>query len=58
MSAHAARLAVDEVLAAHAAFYAAFERADFDAMQAVWAEDDGRRVRPPGRRADPRPARR
>ena len=28
-------------LAANAAFYAAFERADFDAMQAVWADDDG-----------------
>ena len=33
--------AVDEVLAAHAAFYSAFERSDFDAMEAVWAEDDG-----------------
>lgn len=29
------------MLAAHAAFYAAFERADFDAMQALWADDDG-----------------
>jgi len=33
--------AVDEVLALHADFYAAFERADFDAMSAVWADDDG-----------------
>jgi ketosteroid isomerase-like protein len=32
---------IDEVLAAHAAFYDAFERADFDAMQAIWADDDG-----------------
>ena len=29
------------MLAANAAFYAAFERGDFDAMEAVWAEDDG-----------------
>jgi len=33
--------AVDEVLALHADFYAAFERADFDAMSSVWADDDG-----------------
>jgi ketosteroid isomerase-like protein len=33
--------AVDEVLAVHADFYAAFERADFDAMATVWADDDG-----------------
>jgi ketosteroid isomerase-like protein len=33
--------AVDEVLAVHADFYAAFERADFDAMSSVWADDDG-----------------
>ncbi|MEJ7743896.1 MAG: nuclear transport factor 2 family protein [Nocardioidaceae bacterium] len=32
---------LDEVLAVHADFYAAFEGADFDAMQAVWADDDG-----------------
>jgi ketosteroid isomerase-like protein len=32
---------VDEVLIAHAAFYAAFESADFDAMQALWADDEG-----------------
>lgn len=32
---------VDDVLAAHAEFYAAFERSDFDAMEALWAEDDG-----------------
>jgi ketosteroid isomerase-like protein len=32
---------VDEVLARHADFYAAFERADFDAMSDLWAEDDG-----------------
>jgi ketosteroid isomerase-like protein len=32
---------VDEVLGAHAAFYAAFEAADFDAMQALWADDEG-----------------
>ncbi len=31
----------DEVLAVHAEFYAAFERADFDAMAALWADDDG-----------------
>ena len=29
------------VLAANAEFYAAFERGDFDAMQAIWASDDG-----------------
>ena len=29
------------VLAANAEFYAAFERGDFDAMQAIWAPDDG-----------------
>jgi ketosteroid isomerase-like protein len=33
--------AVDAVLAVHADFYAAFERADFDAMAALWADDDG-----------------
>ncbi len=33
--------AVDQVLALHADFYAAFERADFDAMSDVWADDDG-----------------
>lgn len=32
---------VDEVLAVHADFYAAFERADFDAMGSIWADDDG-----------------
>jgi ketosteroid isomerase-like protein len=32
---------VEEVLATHAAFYEAFERADFDAMQALWADDEG-----------------
>jgi ketosteroid isomerase-like protein len=32
---------LDDVLAAHAAFYEAFERADFDAMQDIWADDDG-----------------
>lgn len=32
---------VDDVLAAHAAFYEAFERADFDAMQDLWADDEG-----------------
>lgn len=32
---------VDQVLAANAEFYAAFERADFDAMQKLWAQDDG-----------------
>ncbi len=31
---------VDEVLAVHAAFYAAFERADYDAMAELWADDD------------------
>jgi ketosteroid isomerase-like protein len=29
------------VLAANAEFYASFERGDFDAMQAIWASDDG-----------------
>jgi ketosteroid isomerase-like protein len=33
--------AVDAVLATHAEFYAAFERADFDAMSRVWADDEG-----------------
>jgi len=33
--------ALDEVLALHADFYAAFERADFDAMSGLWADDDG-----------------
>ncbi|MEJ7629380.1 MAG: nuclear transport factor 2 family protein [Nocardioidaceae bacterium] len=33
--------AVDQVLALHADFYAAFESADFDAMATVWADDDG-----------------
>ncbi len=32
---------VDEVLAAHAEFYAAFERSDYDAMQQIWADDEG-----------------
>ena len=32
---------VDEVLAVHADFYAAFENCDFDAMEATWADDDG-----------------
>lgn len=32
---------VDDVLRAHAEFYAAFERADFEAMEALWADDDG-----------------
>jgi ketosteroid isomerase-like protein len=32
---------VEAVLAANAAFYAAFERGDFDAMQQLWASDDG-----------------
>ncbi|MGI8578563.1 MAG: nuclear transport factor 2 family protein [Nocardioidaceae bacterium] len=32
---------VEAVLAAHADFYAAFERADFDAMARIWADDDG-----------------
>lgn len=32
---------VEQVLDLHADFYAAFERADFDAMQDVWADDDG-----------------
>jgi ketosteroid isomerase-like protein len=32
---------VEEVLARHADFYAAFERADFDAMSDLWADDDG-----------------
>ena len=31
----------DEVLEAHTAFYTAFETGDFDAMQAIWADDDG-----------------
>ena len=33
--------AVEDVLAVHADFYAAFESADFDAMADVWADDDG-----------------
>lgn len=33
--------AVEDVLVAHASFYAAFEQADFDAMSSLWAEDDG-----------------
>lgn len=32
---------VGSVLAANEQFYAAFENGDFDAMQAVWADDDG-----------------
>ena len=32
---------VDDVLAANTEFYAAFERGDFDAMQELWADDDG-----------------
>ena len=32
---------VEAVLAANASFYAAFERGDFDAMQQLWASDDG-----------------
>jgi ketosteroid isomerase-like protein len=32
---------VDDVLAVHTQFYAAFERADFDAMEQLWADDDG-----------------
>ncbi len=32
---------LDEVLEAHAAFYAAFEKSDFDAMEAMWADDEG-----------------
>jgi ketosteroid isomerase-like protein len=41
VSAHAADPARDAVLAANAEFYAAFEGGDFDAMQEVWALDDG-----------------
>jgi ketosteroid isomerase-like protein len=33
--------ALDVVLDAHAQFYAAFEQADFDAMQALWCDDEG-----------------
>jgi ketosteroid isomerase-like protein len=32
---------LDDVLSANAEFYAAFERGDFDAMQGLWADDDG-----------------
>lgn len=32
---------LEAVLAANAAFYAAFERGDFEAMQDLWAPDDG-----------------
>ncbi len=32
---------LEEVLEAHAAFYAAFEKSDFDAMEAMWADDEG-----------------
>lgn len=31
----------DEVLASHSAFYSAFERAEYDEMVAIWADDDG-----------------
>jgi ketosteroid isomerase-like protein len=31
----------EQVLEVNAAFYSAFERADYDAMARVWAEDDG-----------------
>lgn len=41
MSTHAAADAREPVLAANADFYAAFERGDFDAMQEIWALDDG-----------------
>ncbi len=37
----AGRDRLDEVLEAHAAFYAAFEKSDFDAMEAMWADDEG-----------------
>jgi len=30
-----------EVLASHSAFYSAFERAEYDEMGAIWADDDG-----------------
>lgn len=33
--------AIDTVLGVHAEFYAAFEQADFDAMQELWCDDDG-----------------
>ncbi len=33
--------ALEEVLARQADFYSAFERADFDAMAELWADDDG-----------------
>ncbi len=32
---------VDDVLALHEHFYLAFERSDFDAMQELWADDEG-----------------
>lgn len=32
---------LDDVLRANADFYAAFERGDYDAMQDIWADDDG-----------------
>lgn len=31
----------DEVLTSHSAFYSAFERADYDEMLRIWADDDG-----------------
>ena len=44
---------VEEVEAANAAFYAAFETADLDAMRALWLEHPGDAVRPPGRAPGP-----
>lgn len=32
---------IEAVLARHEEFYSAFERADFDAMERMWADDDG-----------------
>jgi ketosteroid isomerase-like protein len=32
---------LEAVLAANRAFYAAFERSDFEAMEQMWADDDG-----------------
>ena len=41
MAAEEVSVEVAELLEANAAFYAAFEQADFDAMDELWADDDG-----------------
>ncbi|MFX4593036.1 nuclear transport factor 2 family protein, partial [Acinetobacter baumannii] len=34
-------MAKDKVIAANAAFYAAFTTGDFDGMEQMWADDEG-----------------